>query len=154
MHRDILAHLQLNLYAAADAGRKREAGNDWYMQMNSRHTTISSYHEHAWHVHIYTHTYSSQLNILRHTYSSHTHTYSCVSITLRHRPWRNFCCDVRGERLCHRDLVDAMGKQLAESPWFKQRVRAQRYPVPTRISTHVRSVATSVLARRKTSPSV
>ena len=85
----------------------------------------------------------------------------CVCVTplqrpslLRHRPWRNFCCDVRGERLCHSDLVGAMGRQLAESPWFKRRVRAQRYPVPTRISTHVRSVATSVLARRKTSPSV
>ena len=74
MHRHTLAHLQLNLYAAADAGRKKEAGNDWYMQMNSRHTTNLSYHEHVLHVRIHTHTYSSQPNIFMcvyHRYNVH-----------------------------------------------------------------------------------
>ena len=41
----------------------------------------------------------------------------------RHKPWRNFCCDVRGVKLCHSDLVKALGEHLAQSPWFKRRVR-------------------------------
>ena len=48
----------------------------------------------------------------------------------RHKPWRSFCCNVGGVKLCHDKLADELGKQLSESPWFKRRVRPWPNPHP------------------------
>ena len=128
-------HPQLNMYAAAEFGRSWYK-SDWFVTNRLVNSvffscrqrladTITRHIRHIMRTHAAKHSAPKAITNVHTTNKYPMSVYHCSNTPniSRHKPWRSFCCDVRGVTLCHDELADELGKQLSQSPWFKRRVR-------------------------------